>query len=77
MLPGDWRLRVLKETRNILIDEEVQRRRAIKNTLANEGLEAKRQEEEIQERKRKMDDKKTWEGACRLASPTRSSLPYR
>jgi DnaJ family protein C protein 8 len=63
MLPCDWRLRVLKETRNILIDEEVQRRRAIKNTLANEGLEAKRQEEEIQERKRKMDEKKTWEGA--------------
>lgn len=53
---------MLKETRNILIDEEVQRRRAIKNTLANEGLEAKRQEEEVAERKRKADSAKTWEG---------------
>ena len=58
-LPSDWRARVLKETRNILIDEEVQRRRAIKNTLANEGLEAKRQEEEIAERKRKAESAKS------------------
>lgn len=71
-LPSDWRVRVLKETRDILIDEEVQRRRAIKNTLANEGLEAKRQEEEIQDRKRKMDEKKTWEGA---SAPRCSACP--
>lgn len=61
---------MLKETRNILIDEEVQRRRAIKNTLANEGLEAKRQEEEVAERKRKADSAKTWEGTSSQQSPS-------
>ena len=31
--------------------------------LANEGLEAKRKEEEVVQRKRKAEDDKSWEGA--------------
>ncbi|KAL7417104.1 hypothetical protein BDY24DRAFT_376690 [Mrakia frigida] len=60
-LPGDWRLRVLKEVRDILIDEEVARRKAIKMTLANEGLEAQKKDEEINARKRKKEAEKNWE----------------
>ncbi|CDZ96559.1 Predicted molecular chaperone (DnaJ superfamily) [Phaffia rhodozyma] len=61
MLPTDWRSQILQEVRMILIDEEVARRRAIKNTLANEGLEAQKKEEEIAKRKRKIEDDKAWE----------------
>jgi len=32
-------------------------------SLANEGLEAKRKEEEIIQKKRKAEEDKTWEGA--------------
>lgn len=31
--------------------------------LANEGLEAKRKEDEVSQRKRKAEEEKTWEGA--------------
>ena len=34
--------------------------------LANEGLEAKRKEEEVVQRKRKAEDDKSWEGALLL-----------
>lgn len=61
-LPPDWRLKVLKETRDILIDEEVQRRKAIKMTMANEGLEAKKKDEETQTKKRKKEADQAWEG---------------
>lgn len=37
--------------------------RAIKMNLANEGLEARKKEEEVATRKRKAEDDKTWEGA--------------
>lgn len=37
-------------------------RRALKNNLANEGLEARKKEEEVSARKRKAEDDKTWEG---------------
>lgn len=40
--------------------------RAIKMNLANEGLEAKRKEEEVVQRKRKAEDEKSWEGALRF-----------
>jgi DnaJ homolog subfamily C member 8 len=36
--------------------------RAIKMNLANEGLEARKKEEEITSRKRKAEEDKTWEG---------------
>jgi hypothetical protein len=86
-LPSDWRVKVLKEVRDILIDEEVARRkwvlhrrvrgpreracwaqgfrpnhRAIKMTLANEGLEAQKKDQEMSERKRKKEADKNWEG---------------
>ncbi|KZV97478.1 chaperone regulator [Exidia glandulosa HHB12029] len=51
------RLRV----KEMLIDEEVRRRKAIKNNLANEGFEAAKKEEEVQQRKRKAEDDKNWE----------------
>ena len=34
--------------------------------LANEGLEARKKEEEVTSRKRKAEEDKTWEGAFRL-----------
>jgi DnaJ family protein C protein 8 len=46
----------------MLIDEEVRRRRAIKLNLANEGLEAQKKEEELNQKKRKAEDDKKWEG---------------
>lgn len=36
--------------------------RAIKMNLANEGLEAKKKEDEVNQRKRKAEDDKNWEG---------------
>jgi hypothetical protein len=36
--------------------------------LANEGLEAKRKEEEVVQRKRKAEDDKSWEGALQFFS---------
>ena len=32
--------------------------------LANEGLEARKKEEEVQAKKRKAEDDRVWEGAC-------------
>ena len=37
--------------------------RAVKMNLANEGLEARKKEEEIAARKRKAEEDKVWEGA--------------
>jgi len=37
--------------------------RAVKMNLANEGLEARKKEDEIATRKRKAEEDKTWEGA--------------
>lgn len=37
--------------------------RAIKMNLANEGLEARKKEEEVTSRKRKAEEDKAWEGA--------------
>lgn len=36
--------------------------RAVKMNLANEGLEARKKEEEVSARKRKAEDEVTWEG---------------
>lgn len=40
--------------------------RAIKMNLANEGLEARKKEEEVATRKRKAEEDKAWEGMCPL-----------
>ncbi|KAB5594867.1 J domain-containing protein spf31 [Ceratobasidium theobromae] len=47
--------------KDILIDEEVRRRKAIKMNLANEGLEARRKEEEAAAKKRKAEEDAQWE----------------
>ncbi|KAF5359193.1 hypothetical protein D9756_003112 [Leucocoprinus leucothites] len=56
-----FKFRVRAEAKAILIDEEVRRRKAIKLNLANEGLEARKKEEEVAARKRKAEDDKAWE----------------
>jgi hypothetical protein len=47
--------------------------RVIKLNLANEGLEARKKDEEVAQRKRKAEDDKTWEGEYRL--PCKGPLP--
>ncbi|KAK7690907.1 hypothetical protein QCA50_006010 [Cerrena zonata] len=49
------------KSKEMLIDEEVRRRKAIKMNLANEGLEARKKEEEQQAKKRKAEDDANWE----------------
>ncbi|KAG8935504.1 hypothetical protein FRC03_006706 [Tulasnella sp. 419] len=58
--PG-FRESLLKQVKDILIDEEVRRRKAYKLNLANEGLEAKKKEEEVANKKRKAEEDKLWE----------------
>ncbi|KAG8748155.1 hypothetical protein FRC10_008888 [Ceratobasidium sp. 414] len=53
---------VRAKAKDILIDEEVRRRKAIKMNLANEGLEARRKEEEVTAKKRKAEEDVRWEG---------------
>jgi hypothetical protein len=43
--------------------------RAIKMTLANEGSEARKKEEEVASKKRKAEDDKAWEGAILFFFP--------
>jgi len=52
---------VRTKTREILIEEEVRRRRAVKMNLANEGLEAKKKEDEATAKKRKAEADTKWE----------------
>ncbi|KAI0694627.1 DnaJ-domain-containing protein [Cytidiella melzeri] len=49
------------KAKELLIDEEVRRRKAVKMNLANEGLEAKKKEEEQAAKKRKAEDDANWE----------------
>ncbi|EGN98890.1 hypothetical protein SERLA73DRAFT_181598 [Serpula lacrymans var. lacrymans S7.3] len=49
------------QSKDLLIEEEVRRRKAVKMNLANEGLEARKKEEEVAARKRKAEEDKTWE----------------
>lgn len=60
----EWKAMVRSRSRDMLIEEEVRRRKAIKMNLANEGLEAKKKEEEVNNRKRKAEEDKNWEGTC-------------
>ncbi|KDQ06389.1 hypothetical protein BOTBODRAFT_121576 [Botryobasidium botryosum FD-172 SS1] len=53
--------RIRQKSKELLIDEEVARRKAYKLTLANEGLEAKKKEEEAEKKKRKAEDDQRWE----------------
>ncbi|KAI5475563.1 hypothetical protein MNV49_001159 [Pseudohyphozyma bogoriensis] len=53
--------RVRRKTKEILIDDELRRRRVTKMTMIAEGAEAKRVEEAAEKRKRKMEEDKKWE----------------
>ncbi|KAG9079004.1 hypothetical protein FS749_008933 [Ceratobasidium sp. UAMH 11750] len=55
---------VKAKAKDIFIDEEVRRRKAIKMNLANEGLEARRKDEEAAAKKRKAEEDVRWEGTC-------------
>ncbi|PPQ99148.1 hypothetical protein CVT24_009338 [Panaeolus cyanescens] len=60
-LNPSFKTRLRAHSKQMLIDEEVRRRKAIKMNLANEGLEARKKDEEIAQKKRKAEDEKTWE----------------
>ncbi|KIM39946.1 hypothetical protein M413DRAFT_188134 [Hebeloma cylindrosporum] len=60
-LEPSFKVRLRAQSKSLLIDEEVRRRKAIKMNLANEGLEARKKDEEVAQRKRKAEDDKSWE----------------
>jgi len=55
------RERVKAKAKEIMIDEELRRRRTVKMTMIAEGAEAQRAEKEQTERKRKTEEKAKWE----------------
>ena len=57
-----FKQQVRAKSKELLIDEEVRRRKAVKMNLANEGLEARKKDEEVATRKRKAEEDKVWEG---------------
>jgi DnaJ family protein C protein 8 len=57
-----FKARLRQESKDLLIEEEVRRRKAVKMNLANEGLEARKKDEEVASRKRKVEEDKQWEG---------------
>ncbi|CAE6515243.1 unnamed protein product [Rhizoctonia solani] len=60
-LVPSFKEQIRARARDILIEEEVRRRKAIKMNLANEGLEARRKEEEAATKKRKAEEDARWE----------------
>ncbi|KAG9127877.1 hypothetical protein FRC07_008145 [Ceratobasidium sp. 392] len=62
VLVPSFKDQVRAKAKDILIDEEVRRRKAVKMNLANEGLEARRKEEEAAAKKRKAEEDVRWEG---------------
>ncbi|KAJ7593319.1 DnaJ-domain-containing protein, partial [Mycena floridula] len=58
---SQWKIMMRAKVKEMLIDEEVRRRRAIKLNLANEGLEARKKDEEVMGKKRKQEEDKVWE----------------
>ncbi|KAG2147541.1 DnaJ-domain-containing protein [Suillus clintonianus] len=60
-LVPSFKVQLRAKVKDLLIEEEVRRRKAIKMNLANEGLEARKKEEEVATRKRKAEEDKTWE----------------
>ncbi|KAI0359861.1 DnaJ-domain-containing protein [Trametes cingulata] len=60
-LTPPWRQQFLAQAKQLLIDEEVRRRKAVKMNLANEGLEARKKEEEANAKKRKAEEEAQWE----------------
>ncbi|KAH9002929.1 hypothetical protein EDB86DRAFT_96952 [Lactarius hatsudake] len=62
------------KSKELLIEEEVRRRRAVKMNLANEGFEARKKEEEVSAKKRKAEEDARWEGNVLYLVP--ASLSY-
>lgn len=60
-LTTPWKIMMKEKIKEVLIEEEVRRRKAIKMNLANEGLEARKKEEEVAAKKRKAEEDKVWE----------------
>ncbi|KAF5367557.1 hypothetical protein D9758_003643 [Tetrapyrgos nigripes] len=60
-LKPSFKARLRAQAKEMLIEEEVRRRKAIKMNLANEGLEARKKDEEVAAKKRKAEDDKVWE----------------
>ncbi|KAJ8521381.1 hypothetical protein ONZ45_g1950 [Pleurotus djamor] len=60
-LKPPYKARLKQQAKDMLIEEEVRRRKAIKMNLANEGLEAKKKDDEVAAKKRKAEDDKVWE----------------
>ncbi|RDX57298.1 DnaJ-domain-containing protein [Lentinus brumalis] len=60
-LTPPWRQQLLAQSKQFLIDEEVRRRKAVKMNLANEGLEARKKEDEVNAKKRKAEEDARWE----------------
>lgn len=58
-----FKQRLRAKSKELLIEEELRRRKALKMNLANEGLEARKKEEEVNARKRKVEEEQAWEGA--------------
>ncbi|TEB34511.1 chaperone regulator [Coprinellus micaceus] len=56
-----FKQRLRAKSKELLIEEELRRRKAIKMNLANEGLEARKKEDEVNARKRKAEDQQAWE----------------
>lgn len=61
------RVRVKAKLKEIMIEEEIRKRRTVKMAMIAEGAEAQRAEQEQDNRKRKAQDKAAWEGAHCLA----------
>ncbi|GAA6059715.1 hypothetical protein JCM10212_000243 [Sporobolomyces blumeae] len=61
MKDPDFKERVRRKAKEIMIDDELRRRRVQKMTMIAEGAEAKRVEDALAERKRKADEKERWE----------------
>lgn len=53
----DWR----EKSKEVLIDNELRRRKQLKVQLAEEGREKRRQEQELEDRKRKREGEQAWE----------------
>ncbi|ETW83209.1 hypothetical protein HETIRDRAFT_439694 [Heterobasidion irregulare TC 32-1] len=60
-LEPTFKVQLRIKSKELLIDEEVRRRKAVKMNLANEGFEARKKEEEVTAKKRKAEDDAKWE----------------
>ncbi|KAI0288029.1 DnaJ-domain-containing protein [Russula brevipes] len=60
-LTPPFKTQLRQKSKELLIEEELRRRRAVKMNLANEGFEARKKDEEVATKKRKAEDDAKWE----------------